>query len=221
MSGDQRGRFQEQLGLCAGEGTFPGPFPYTGSVWWCQLCWNCSQSTPGVCNSSPNVQWVVTDKQFLQLLHTGCICTLFYNPRLGVVVVHVSCDQLVGHKLWNKLSSLGLSGWERKPQSLLQLLVQTTSHCSVLSLFRHLLIVVRAGCMGCCTGPGSLVWLSTPVMAQKGFMVAATTWFWQQFWLLQDESLLSLSLQPGVARHYCCCEVAFAVKLFRSTHTSL
>lgn len=55
-------------------------------------------------------------------------------------------------------------------------------------------------------------------MAQKGFMVAATTWFWQQFCLSQDEYLLSLSLQPGVARHNCCWVVAFAVKLFRKTH---
>lgn len=37
--------------------------------------------------------------------------------------------------------------------------VDHISECSVLSLFRHLLIVVRAGCMGCCTGESKLVWL--------------------------------------------------------------
>lgn len=148
-----RASSKNSLGLHAGEGGMPGPFPNTGSAWSCQLCWNYSQSTPGVCSSSPNVQQVVTDKQFLKVLYTGCICTLFYNSRLGVVVVHVSCDQWVGHKLWNKLSSSGLSGWERKPQSLLQLLMwDHISHSSVLSLFRHLLIVVRAGCMAAVLG---------------------------------------------------------------------
>lgn len=89
--------------------------------------------------------------------------------------MRVSCDQLVGHKLWNELSSLSLGGWERKPQSLLQLLTQTTSHTAVSCLC---LDIADSG--QSCTG--LLYWarltalaVSTPVLAQRGVMVAAAT----------------------------------------------
>lgn len=53
---------------------------------------------------------VVTDNQFLKLLHKGCICTLSYNPRLGMVVVHVSCDQLSWPQALEETLQLG-SQW--------------------------------------------------------------------------------------------------------------
>lgn len=83
-------------------------------------------------------------------------------------------EQLAGHKPWNKVFCLGLSGRGRKPRSLLQLIAQTTAQGIVWSGLK-LLLVVGAACVGCWAGAsrlllawGALGWLCHQVMLKAG-----------------------------------------------------